>query len=112
MESKLKIINLENKKGTKVSLSNLGASLLSFKIKNTNNEWVDVVIGVKTEEGLLGNDYQTNNKRLGVTVGRCAGRISKGAFEIDGKKYEIHTKDGVHLHGGAIGFDKKYWEIK
>jgi aldose 1-epimerase len=112
MKPKLQIIHLKNKKGTKVSLSNLGASLLSFKIKNLNNEWIDVVIGVKTKEGLLGKDYQTNNKRLGVTVGRCAGRISKGAFEIEGNRYEIHTKDGVHLHGGAIGFDKKYWEVK
>ena len=112
MNHQLEIITLKNKKGTSCTLSNLGASLLSFKIKNKKGDWIDTIIGVKTKEGLLGKDYQANNKRLGVTIGRCAGRISGGAFKIDGKEYKIHTKDGVHLHGGEIGFDKKYWKIE
>ena len=49
---------------------------------------------------------------MGACVGRYAGRISKGGFELDGKTYPLHTKDGIHLHGGKEGFAYKYWIIE
>ncbi len=45
-------------------------------------------------------------------MGRYAGRISNGSFEIDDKKYDLYTKDGVHLHGGKYGFSYKFWEVE
>ena len=48
---------------------------------------------------------------MGSAIGRYAGRISKGKFEIEGKVYKLQNANGVHLHGVA-GFDKKYWSLK
>src|SRR5690606_27245498 len=38
-------------------------------------------------------------------VGRVAGRIAGGRFELDGKTYELSSD----IHGGKNGFDKRHW---
>ena len=47
------------------------------------------------------------NPYFGAVVGRCANRIAKGHFKINGKDYQLSTNRGEnHLHGGFKGFDK------
>lgn len=37
---------------------------------------------------------------FGVVVGRCANRIAKGEFQIDGQEYKLLTNNGPNaLHG-------------
>ncbi len=57
-------------------------------------------------------EYLTDVWSLGACIGRHAGRISKGGFNIDEVFYPIHEVDGVHLHGGKQGFAKRYWQIE
>lgn len=46
----------------------------------------------------------------GATVGRYAGRIAKGEFEIDGVYYHLtKNQKGNHLHGGKHGLNTKVW---
>ncbi|WP_273566326.1 aldose epimerase family protein [Maribacter halichondriae] len=56
--------------------------------------------------------YPTDKAFLGACVGRYAGRISKGKFELDRQTYPLFTEHGMHLHGGKEGFGKKYWTIE
>ena len=56
-------------------------------------------------------DYLADQYCLGASVGRFAGRISGKGFELEGTFYPLHHKNGVHLHGGKEGFQKKYWQI-
>jgi aldose 1-epimerase len=65
----------------------------------------DVVLGYDTLQAYINDPYY-----LGCVVGRYANRISNGTIHLDGKEYEIHTREGgYHLHGGKVGFNKKVW---
>ncbi|MBN8742662.1 MAG: aquaporin [Xanthomonadaceae bacterium] len=60
-----------------------------------------LALGFDTLDGYLkGHPY------FGSNAGRCANRIAKGKFSIDGKEYAVATNNGPnHLHGGKAGFD-------
>ena len=46
---------------------------------------------------------------FGAVVGRCANRIAKGTFNIDGKKYQLATNNGANaLHGTLSAQPKRY----
>lgn len=107
----LKTISLVNKKGSELEVLNYGAALLSFKIKDKRENPVNVVVGPWAED-FITSVYKEHNKCFGASVGRYAGRISKGEFKLDETTYKLFEKDDVHLHGGKEGFQYKIWEIK
>lgn len=84
-----------------------GAIIQKILIKDKEGNSTNVVVGFDHP-----NDYLSDDKFLGACVGRFAGRISNGGFDIDRQRYHIHDKKGVHLHGGKEGFGKKYWKIE
>lgn len=88
-------------------VTNLGCAIVSLKTKNKN--------GIFTENVLGFNDIDTyikQDKYIGVVVGRCANRIAKGEFELNGEKYKLYKNNGSnHLHGGKEGFDKKIFDF-
>ena len=90
MKRPRKIINkLSNKNGLVVSFSNYGARITSVKFK--------------------GQEIARN----GFISGRCANRIANASFSLNGQEYQLDKNEGSnHLHGGRLGFAKKYWEVK
>lgn len=90
-----------------VDLINYGARIISLKVPNNKDELVDIVAGYSTLE-----EYVNNFGYAGATVGRVAGRIENGRFNLNGKIYQCSLNQKGHtLHGGISGFDKKVWEI-
>lgn len=102
----LRLIKLENKSRTELKILNFGATIFSLKIKGIN-----VIVGPSDPETYLTEIYHQHGKFFGATVGRHAGRISKGSFEIDNTIFPLFEKEGVHLHGGNFGLSYKFWEI-
>jgi len=80
-------------------------------VTNKQNTLTNVVVGLRQPQDYIKQPYSNYPLYLGSTIGRFAGRISNGSFKIDDTTFEIENKDGVHLHGGVVGFDKKYWEF-
>jgi len=111
MMSKMKVTTLKNSNNLELQISNLGATIISLNIPDKNNKTVNVIVGLEAED-YNKEPYLSNYSYLGASVGRYAGRISKGKFEVDGVNYPIYTDEGVHLHGGKSGFDKKYWVVE
>lgn len=109
--SKIKVTTLTNTNGLSLQISNLGATIISLNIPDKNNQLVNVVVGLESED-YNKEPYLSNYPYLGASIGRYAGRISKGMFQVNGKIYQIYNENGVHLHGGKIGFDKKYWDVE
>lgn len=96
-------------KNDSISLTVLdfGAIIQKLEVRNKVGNMTNIVAGY--DEPIK---YLDDKKAMGACIGRYAGRISQGGFVLEGKRYPIYAKDGVHLHGGKIGFGKKYWKIE
>lgn len=86
---------------------NYGATIQKILVKDKDGNSRNVVVGFD-----FPNKYLNDDKYLGACVGRYAGRISNGGFEIDRERYDLYQQKGVHLHGGKVGFGKKYWVVE
>jgi aldose 1-epimerase len=54
----------------------------------------------------------TDPCHLGCIVGRHAGRIGAGTFELDGWHHRLPCNaENAHLHGGATGFGACVWDL-
>jgi len=104
---------LTNKNGMRFKVINYGATITSFKIPLKNDKTIDVVLGFDNLEGYLKSFDLESAPYLGATVGRFAGRINKGTFELNGRIFGLNINSNKHsLHGGNLGFSKVVWDIK
>lgn len=68
----------------------------------------DIVLGYDNLQ-----DYEDNPNYFGASVGRCANRIERGRFELDGKIYDLEQNNDInHLHGGSNGLHKQVWSLE
>lgn len=89
-----------------VELSEYGATIVSIIVEDKYGKKTDVVLGYDTLD-----KYKRQTKYIGATVGRCCNRIKNGKIKVKNKIYQLNCNDGEnHLHGGNIGFDKKFWQ--
>ena len=101
-------IHLATDSGLTISAMDYGANLLSVHQPDREGVPSEITLGFDSLAR-----YQEPHPYFGATIGRYANRISGGAFTIDGKRYALHLgSDGVHLHGGKAGFDKKKWDAE
>lgn len=110
--SRIETFTISNSNGMELEISNLGATIVSLLVPNKQHIKTNVVVGLDDPTLYEKDSYVTQGIFLGATIGRFAGRISKGTFVIDGNEYQLYEKDGVHLHGGKVGFDKQFWKMK
>ncbi|WP_370390649.1 aldose epimerase family protein [uncultured Winogradskyella sp.] len=106
------ILTLSNANGITLELSTLGATITQLLVPNKNGKPINVVATLENQRDYSSKSYLKERLYLGSTVGRYAGRISKGFFEIDNIKYPLYNLNGVHLHGGKKGFDQKLWSVQ
>lgn len=108
----LKLVELTNGRKTKLQVLNYGAAIFSLEFLRDSGEYLNVLVSPEKPEDFLSQAYKEHNQCFGASVGRYAGRISQGGFELNGEHYPLYTKTGVHLHGGKLGFTYKFWEIE
>lgn len=106
------LFTLTNLSGTEVLITNYGAIITSFCIKNKEGAVNDIVLGFDKVEGYTNESYLAHYPWFGCAVGRNANRIKNAQFIIDKKEYLLSKNNGNdHLHGGINGFDKKVWRL-
>ena len=104
---------LTNKNGAKLKVISFGATVTALEIPLKNGEMVDVVLGFDTTEGYEKSFQLDGAPYMGTTVGRYAGRINEGKFELNGKSYQLNINNGANsLHGGIENFSKKNWNVE
>ena len=86
---------------------NYGAVIQKLMVPDREARLVNVVVGLDHPE-----EYLKDKIALGASVGRFAGRISGGGFNLNDQRYELFQFKGIHLHGGKEGFAKKYWKLE
>ncbi len=101
------VFTLKNKAGLEAKITNYGGILMSLKAPDRQGKFADIVLGFDTPQ-----EYRDKNAGpyFGALIGRYANRIAKAQFNLDGKTYPLAANNGPNaLHGGRIGFDKKFW---
>jgi aldose 1-epimerase len=102
------LYRLVNKNGASIHVTNFGGIITQISVPDRAGKINDVVLGFGTLD-----KYLAGHPFFGAIAGRCANRIAKGKFSIDGKEYTVATNNGPnHLHGGVRGFDKYTWDAK
>ncbi len=102
------LITLSNSLGTTVQISNYGARIISFLVKDASGKLRDIVIGPSSLDGYL----NAKERYFNAVIGRYAGRIAKGSFALGGKTHQVTVNNGAnHLHGGPRGLHEQVWEI-
>ena len=103
----MRVFTLDDGQGTRLQLSDWGASLLSCQVLAGDGLPREVLLG---HQQLA--DYPREPGYLGAVVGRYANRIAGGQFELDGKTHALAANEGANqLHGGPVGFDKRSWDL-
>lgn len=101
-------ITLTNSSGTKAVVSTLGATIVSFAIKDKTGTMRDVVLGYDKADSYM----QNKGEYFGATVGRNANRIANAECTIDGVTYQLEANsDNNNLHSGTNGVSHRIWEI-
>lgn len=97
---------MRNRRGTTAAVLTLGANLQSVRAPGRHDP-EEITLSYDDVSGYLAPDYPY----FGAVIGRVANRIAGGVFDLDGARYELARNAGdLHLHGGAIGFDRRIWE--
>lgn len=103
---KVKKYILENKKGMKAVVLNLGAVLAELHVPDKDGNLRDVVWGYEGVEG-----YEVNGPDLGAVVGRSANRIGGAVITIAGKDYALAKNNGENnLHSGPDMYFTRIWK--
>ncbi len=96
---------LTNAHGLTLKLITYGGTITELHVPDRGGVIADVVLGFKDLAGYLGN-----HPYFGCIAGRVSGRITGGKFSLDGRNFQLQLNDPPnHLHGGAVGFDKRLW---
>jgi aldose 1-epimerase len=103
VQGEINVFVIENSNGTRLTVSNLGAAVISLLVKDRSGHLTDIVLGYEDAA-----DYMQDEFYFGTVVGRYANRVAGDTVMIEGLPYKLSTRDGrYHLHGGKMGFNKK-----
>ncbi len=96
-----------------IKITNYGGIITAIDMPNKNGSLENVVCGFDKLETYISDEYLGSYPYFGALIGRCGNRIAKGHLEIEGQTYEMAINNGPnHLHGGAVGFDRKLFEAE
>ena len=96
---------LKNDNNITVTITNYGATIVSIITPDKDGNLDDINLGFDSVA-----EYPEKSPFFGCIAGRCANRIGKGKFTLEGKNYSVAINNGEnHLHGGIVGFDKVLW---
>lgn len=103
---------LRNKNGLELFVTNFGATITALKIPTQNNVLVDVVLGFDAIEDYMKSFQIDGIPYFGAVIGRYAGRINNGTFNLNGTQIQLNKNHGNHtLHGGVASFSTVYWNV-
>ncbi|MCM1348640.1 MAG: galactose mutarotase [Firmicutes bacterium] len=102
------LYTLTNSTGARVTLSSLGAGIVSVEVPDSNGKLANVALGYANPA-----DYMADGPCAGKVPGRYANRIAKGQLRVDGRNYQLAINNGPNaLHGGPTGFQNRIWNSR
>ena len=105
---KATLYTITNQNNMEISVTDLGATLVSVIVEDKDKNPCDVVLGYDEAAG-----YEEGGLFFGAIVGRCANRIGGASININGKTYELTKNDnGNNLHSGLDFYNTRLWKVK
>lgn len=99
---------LINDRGHRVSVMNVGATLLDVVVPDREGKLANVNLRFDSLQ-----PYLSKHPYFGSTVGRFCNRIGNARFVIDGTTFKLTRNHGEHmLHGGTDNFAFRYWDAE
>lgn len=102
--------HLTNRKGMRVVVLGLGATLRDIVVPAADGSFVDVCLG---QADLAG--YYRNPGNLGAVIGPVANRTAGGVYTIDGTEHHLPINDNennLHSDDEVFGFQRKVWQAQ
>lgn len=107
-KGEIELYKITNASGASVTLSSLGAGIVSVEVPDRNGKLEDVALGYADPA-----DYLYDGPCAGKVPGRFANRIAKGHLVVNGKTYSLAINNGPNaLHGGPDGFQNRIWQCE
>ena len=104
-DSHASLFCLTNRSGMEVTVTSIGATLVSIRVPDRSGNLVDVLLGYDSPSG-----YYANASAHGALVGRYANRIGGAQFELNGKIWKLDVNEGANvLHGGNDKYFHRDW---
>jgi len=105
--AEVSLYSFTNKNGMTMTVTELGATLVSLLVPDRDGNPVDVVLGYDTpQEYIAGGCY------FGAVIAPSGNRIDKGRFTIGDKTYQLPINDNENnLHSGSHGVDEWVWNV-
>jgi len=99
---------LDNGRGLRLHAIDYGGIVRALHWPDRDGRDGNVVLGFANLA-----DYLERNPNFGTLVGRFANRIAGGRFTLDGTEHRLSVNNGGNsLHGGAVGFGKRCWDVE
>ncbi|HWD59112.1 MAG TPA: aldose epimerase family protein [Stellaceae bacterium] len=93
--------------GLRARITDYAGALVSLEAPDRSGRRDHIVLGFDDVA-----DYIAAGGSFGALLGRNANRIAGGRLAIDGTTYRLsQNENGNTLHGGARGFNKRYWTV-
>lgn len=97
---------VRNDNGAEIACIDYGCIITKIIVPDIYGKFENIVLGFDT----LG-EYLRYSPYFGAVVGRAAGRIKNGEFDLNGKKYSLTQNEGYnHIHGGVRGLSHVLWD--
>lgn len=104
-KGEIKLYTITNAQGAQVTLSSLGAGIVSIVVPDRDGKMADVTLGYADPA-----DFLADGPCAGKIPGRFANRIAHGKFSIGEQVYNLAINNGPNaLHGGPQGFQNQLW---
>jgi aldose 1-epimerase len=101
-------ITMTNDRNMRVSLISYGATLTAIEVSDRDGKSRNIVLSLPDVAS-----HERTERRWGSIIGRYAGRIGNASFALDGKTHNLEPgRNGVTLHGGSNGFDRRVWTFR
>lgn len=102
------LFTLTNSQGASVTLSTLGAGIVSVYVPDSKGVMDNVALGYKNPAS-----YICDGPCFGKIPGRFANRIAKGRFTLAAREWTLECNNGPNaLHGGSEGFQNQIWDAE
>ena len=99
---------LDGGEGVCAHILDFGGIINKLLVTDKDGKEINTVLGYDEIK-----HYEKTGAYYGALIGRCANRIGKSRFTLEGKEYILPANDkGNQLHGGPSGFSHRIWDAK